>query len=202
MPQLKEFRAILSEEKGQRKQIQSDLDQTKIDIELLKEDIRFTQIARAIIQKVASETQKQLEYHISELVSLAMSGIFPNPYEFEVEFREHRGRTECQMNFKRNGQKVDPLMGGGGGPLDVASFALIPTVWSLKPTRNFLALDEPFKYLSRDLQPKASEMLKEISKRLGLQVLMVTHSPDLIEGADKIFKTSIKDGITEVSEDV
>ena len=30
-------------------------------------------------------------------------------------------------------------------------------------------------------------MLKEISEKLGLQIIMVTHSEELIEAADKVF---------------
>ena len=41
--------------------------------------------------------------------------------------------------------------------------------------------------LSRDLHHKAAEMLKEISEKLGLQIIMVTHSEELIEAADKVF---------------
>ena len=43
------------------------------------------------------------------------------------------------------------------------------------------------RFLSRDLHHKATEMLKEISEKLGLQIIMVTHSEELIEAADKVF---------------
>ena len=195
---LNKFKEKLTEKVGQQKQIKLTLAETEGDIASLKREIQFTETARAIIQKVAKETQRQLEYHISELVTLAMSGIFHDPYEFIAEFREQRGKTECSMYFKRNGQKVDPIYGGGGGPLDTASFALQPSIWSLKPTRNIIGLDEPFKFLSRNLQPRASEMIKEISKRLKLQILMITHSPDLIKNADKVFKVLIKEGVSQI----
>jgi DNA repair exonuclease SbcCD ATPase subunit len=186
--------------KGQKTQVETDLAETNKKIASLEREIIFTETARAIIQRVAKETQQQLEYHISELVTLAMSGIFPDPYKFVVEFREQRGKTECPMYFERNAQKVNPTFGGGGGPLETASFALQPSIWSLNPTRNFLGFDEPFKCLSRDLQPRAANMLKEISERLNLQILMITHSPDLTSAADKIFEISIEKGISKVKE--
>ena len=49
-----------------------------------------------------------------------------------------------------------------------------------------MIFDEPFKFLSRDLHEKASYMLKEISERFKMQIIMVSHSQELIDSADKI----------------
>ena len=105
------------------------------------------------------------------------------------------------MYFARDGIKVDPLTASGGGAVDIASFALRVASWSmqLKRSRPILLLDEPFRYVSADLLPKASAMLKEVSVKLGLQIIMVTHSEELMAEADKIFETHIRKGITDVN---
>ena len=117
-------------------------------------------------------------------------------------FVEKRNKTECNLFFERNGERIHPFDASGGGAVDVATSALRFSIWSLGKSRNVIGLDEPFRFLSRDLQPKAAEMLKEISHRLDLQMIMITHSPDLIEGADKIFRTSIKDNVTRINDDI
>ena len=73
--------------------------------------------------------------------------------------------------------------------------------WSMQrpKSRNVLILDEPFRYLSSNLLPRASEMLKQISEQLELQIIMVTHATELAEEADKIFEVSIKQGRTEIT---
>jgi len=195
---LKSLRTQLDGKRGQQKQIKADLERTSDDVTQLERDIHFTETARSIIQKVARETQQELEYHVSELVTLALAGVFPNPYEFNVRFKEKRNKTECQMFFTRNEQRVDPMNGGGGGPLSVAHPNLRFAIWSLQKTRPTIGLDEPFHFLSRDLQPKAAETLTQISKQIKLQILMVTHSPDLIESADRVFETKITKGVTTV----
>ena len=61
-----------------------------------------------------------------------------------------------------------------------------------------IILDEPLRFLSVDLQERASIMIKEISKKLGLQFLIVTHESTLASYADKVFETSIRKGITYI----
>ena len=196
--ELQAFRTILTRKQGQQQKIEDDLIKTREGINQLKSEVGFSETARIIIQKVAKATQAELEYYISELVTLAFASVFPDPYEFGVAFEEKRGKTECRMRFLRDGHEVNPLSGSGGGPLDIASTTLQFTIWSLNKTRAIIGLDEPFRFLSRDLQPKAGEMLKEVSKKLGLQILMVTHSEDLAACADKGFKFDIRKGITYV----
>ena len=162
--------------------------------DLLKEqqqdeiDIRKAQV---IIQQVAQTTQGQLEYHVSELVSLAMKSIFVDPYTMHLDFVLRRGKSEADLTFSSPGSddRIDPMTTTGGGSVDVASYALRLALWSLQRprTRATIAMDEPFRFLSKDLQPKASQMLAMISKKLGLQMLIVTHEEALVECADKIF---------------
>jgi ABC-type sugar transport system ATPase subunit len=50
-----------------------------------------------------------------------------------------------------------------------------------------MIFDEPMRFLSKDLVPKAIEMIKMLSEKLGLQFIMVSHIADFIEGSDKNF---------------
>jgi DNA repair exonuclease SbcCD ATPase subunit len=61
-----------------------------------------------------------------------------------------------------------------------------------------IILDEPFRFLSKDLQPRAGEMMNKLCKSLGLQIICVTHSQEIIENSDRIFEVTIKDGISKI----
>ena len=195
---LKDLRTTLTEKQGALRRIQSEIDTIETTLLTLKRDIGFTQTARVIIQTVAKQTQQQLEYYISELVTLAFASVFPNPYQFGVAFEEKRGKTECRMRFLRGDKEVNPLYGSGGGPLDIAATTLQFTIWSLNKTRNIIGLDEPFRFLSRDLQPRAGEMLREVAAKLNLQLLIITHSEALADCADKKFTFRIEKGVTKI----
>jgi DNA repair exonuclease SbcCD ATPase subunit len=104
-----------------------------------------------------------------------------------LQFVQRRGKMECDLLFVKDGNVSDDiLLTGGGGPADVASFALRLAAWSIGKTRPVQILDEPFKFLSRDLQIKASAMLKMVSEKFHCQFIMISHIPEIIEHADKI----------------
>jgi DNA repair exonuclease SbcCD ATPase subunit len=160
-------------------------------------------IARAIeiIQQVAKLTQQQLEIHISELVTLALEAVFPNPYKMVLKFETRRNRSEADLLLQdENGNLLSPMDSVGGGVVDVAAFALRIALWSLKRPRprTVMIMDEPFRFLSTDLQDRAGRMIKEISVKLGIQFIIVTHEENLLETADKVFKVFIKDGISSI----
>jgi len=155
---------------------------------------------QALFQKAAEMTQKQLEFHISGLVSTALAAVWDDPYEFKVEFIQRRGKTEADLWLIRNGSKIKPLDASGGGVVDILSIALRMAFWSLtKETRPLLILDEPFKHLSNNLQSKASAMLRMISKKLKLQILMISHIEELVANADRVFWARLQNGRTLIT---
>lgn len=162
--------------------------------------LRRHEQAREIIREVGLKTQEQLQYHIGDITSLALEAVFNDPYSLTVEFVQRRNKTECDLYFVRENEKVDPLSASGGGAVDVASFALRIASWSMtKPrTRSTIILDEPLRFLSADMQEKASQMIKELSEKLGLQFIIVTHEPILANYADRVFEVSIKKGKSKV----
>ena len=136
---------------------------------------------------------------MSELVTLALSGVFPDPYQFKLRFVVRRGKTEADLLFLRGEQEIDPLSASGGGVVDVAAFALRVALWRLSNgLRPVLILDEPAKFVSASLRENVGKMLKELSGRLGLQIIMITHIQEFAEIADRTFEVSKKDGSSSV----
>ncbi|MBW1976336.1 MAG: AAA family ATPase [Deltaproteobacteria bacterium] len=202
MNTVQQLRLELEQKKGKRAQIQSDLETCASELKELKRYLRRCERAREIIRQVGLKTQQQLEFHISDIVTMALEAVFPDPYLFKAEFIQRRNKTECDLWFVRDEDKVDPISSTGGGVIDIASFALRIASWSIQHPRSraVLFLDEPFKHLSIELLPKAAQVMKQLSEQLNLQVIMVTHSEELAEAADKTFLTSIAKGESTVKE--
>jgi len=181
---------------GQRNMLQKQLTDVEIRIETQEAHLKNCMKARTIIQTVAQTTQERLEHHISSLVTLALAAVFPDPYTFVLRFVKRREKTEADLIFVKDGNEGSPMDISGGGPLDVASFALRTATWAIKPTRNVLILDEPFRFVSRNLQLACSEMLKYISEKLEIQLLVVSHVPEIMDKADKIFTVTNENGMS------
>ena len=188
----------IERKKGERSTLQKILDEKTVELEKAVVHLENLQVARSLIQKAAQLTQEKLSSHISDLVSLALRSVFPDPYEFQAVFENRRNSMECDLNFVKDGHEYKPLDSCGYGAADIASFALRVAYWSLGDTRPLLIWDEPFRQLDKKKQPLAAEMVKRLSQELGLQIIIITHSEELAECADKVFNVTINNGISKV----
>lgn len=203
------LRNKIENRKGQRDQLQHSINATEQKIREGQRDLLRHERALEIVKQVGLTTQKQLEYHLSEQVSLAMEAVFDDPYKLKVDFQEKRGKTEVEILFTRRDLEFPPLGSAGGGTIDVASLALQIAYWAMrrdKKVRPLLLLDEPFSRLKGvDANRRALAIVQEISGRLGLQIIMVSDErvsrEDIISNADKVFHVAQgRDGVSKVKE--
>jgi len=186
------LRQTLERCKGERDRVERDLAKTTAEHDRLVTEGERIEEAQALLQEVARQTQQALEYRLGELVTLALEALWPGQeWRFRVRYELRRGRTEADLLFEdAEGHDVDPMTADGGGAVDVAGKMLQVACWSLRRPRSraVMVWDEPFRCLSSDLQPKMSAVLRELSERLGLQFIIVTHEEELLEAADRVFR--------------
>lgn len=198
--ELSNARDFLNDTKSRHKLLSERVDERIKEVKYWQRRYDGAGRARVIIQKVAQETQKNLEFHLSHLVTTALAAVFPEEIEFVARIEVRRGKTDCDLWFKEYGQEYNPLEGSGFGPVDVASFALRITFWSLNKNRATFVLDEPFRNVSPDLQHKVSDMLQMVSEKLGVQIIMVSHQEDINVSADKTFVARKEGKVTKLEE--
>ena len=206
MSSITQIRQKLEQRKGQRSEVEQTITDNVQAVKDQERSLRRHEEAREIIRVVGQKTQNQLSFHIKDITSLAMEAVFNNPYALAMEFVNRRNKTECDLYFERDGNRVEPLDGGGGGAADVAAFALRVASWSLQRphTRNVLLLDEPFKHLKGENENRrVLEMLRKISQELKMQIIMVSDErisrEATIEATDRLFEVSIRNGISKIT---
>jgi len=205
--QIQALRNRLEYKKGQLNQIQQSISDLEDKIQLGKRQLIRHERALEITKQVGLTTQKQLEYHLAEQVSLAMEAVFDDPYRLIVNFLEKRGKTEVELLFSRRDMEFPPLGSAGGGAIDIASLALRIAYWAMrrdKKIRPLLLLDEPFSQLKgEEANKRALAIMQEISKNLKLQIITISDEriprEDIIDNADKVFQISQgKNGVSKV----
>lgn len=166
----------------------NELQATKVDIET----------AQAVAVSAAHETQEQLSQRIASIVQCALDTVFPaSGYTFQIDFGQRANKSQIELVLLENGQSINDY---GGGLRDIISFALRLAVLSLGTSDRVLVLDEPMKFLSQDMRETGAQLLVELSHKLGMQIICVTHLPEIVSVADKVFvvtKTGDKSAVTE-----
>jgi DNA repair exonuclease SbcCD ATPase subunit len=197
-----ELRNLLERKRGVHDRILNDIAEIKERISGNQQKLDRHEEAREVVRTVALKIQQQLQFQISSVTSLALNTVYDEPYELIIEFIQRRNKTECDLYFMRDDNRYDPIDDSGGGVVNVASFALRVASWHMQQprSRNVLILDEPFGQVSVDLLPRVSEMIRQISKSLKLQLIMITHANELIESADRSFYVYKQNGISHVKE--
>jgi len=194
MSNIRKLRNTLEQQKGKRKQLEKSITETKLDLSQNRKSLKRHEKARELIREAGLKTQQSLAYSISEITSLALETVFDDPYSLEVEFVQRRNKTECDLYFSRDGNRTDPMDASGGGSVDVAAFALRIASWSMMhpKLRPVIILDEPFNRLKgEDANLRVLRMIKEISKKLNIQIIAVSderiNHEDLINNVDRTF---------------
>ena len=196
---------------GRKLEKENKLKKLKKENKNLRRENHYAEKALILIQKTANETQEQLRYQLTELPKLALSSVFDDPYEFDVQFEIRRGKTEVDFYFVRDGERFSPKENTGLGAVDVAGMSLRPALWSMKNPRSraTIFLDEPFKHLKgEEANKRALAILSEICKPRpeqnwpGLQIVMIADErasrEDLLEVSDCVYEFSMKKRETRV----
>jgi hypothetical protein len=160
------------------------------EVARLKDLSQTSEEVRMFFTLLADQQRKDLEQKVEALVDYGVQSVFGPTYRFKVtsELRGKSVRTEFWLI--EDGLQLPLLDATGGGVGDVVSFLLRVVILCLaRPVqRRVLVLDEPFKFVSASHFVTLSALLQELSGSLGIQLIMVTHKPELLEAATTIVR--------------
>lgn len=196
---LTEYQKKLNKAQGQKNYIQKELAKTKRNVLSQTGYLETVEKARAYIQLKAEETQNQISIRIEDIVQMAIDTCFSEQnIEFKLKFESKRNRTEAKLLLVKEGWEMDALDSSGEGFIDLETFGLRIGSWTLEQSDNVIILDEPFKNLDNKRKPLAGEILRELSKRLNLQMIIATHDKGIVDVADRVFNIEHKKGVSKI----
>ena len=156
-----------------------------IDLEHKKEIyLKSIEILDVAQQSVRTSIKDGFE----NIVTYALQYVFGLDYVFELDFGRKGNLQEVNFQVKSSSLHggYDPVDTSGGGVLDVVSLALRVAILELHKPRieGPIILDESFKHLSRQYLQSAGGFLEALADRVGRQIIIVTHQPEIVKMAD------------------
>lgn len=151
---------------------------------------------QSIIERVSSSNIAQIESLVNDALEVIF---FDQNIRFSIESSEKRGATAYTWTLTKDGIEGNINSFGGGV---VAVPALVLKALSLVLSRKYplLVLDESLSFVSAEYIPHVSQFLLQLSKQLGVTVVLVTHQPQFSESADMVYRftTDKKKGASRV----
>ena len=147
------------------------------------------ELSKNIIIELGNKTQENVLNYIENTVTLAIQSVFGDEFKFKITADVKRDQQEIYFFIEHNDNQVEPKEDTmSGGIIDLCSFALRIIYWSLENPRSMpvILLDEPFKHVSEGFRNQVSSFVSELSKLVGIQIIMVSHSENLIQNADNV----------------
>ena len=135
---------------------------------------------------VSANYRDQLCNLFTSLVTEALTSIFEKDIRFNIKLYSYRNEPAIDVSVIENNLEVDPQKSCGGGLNDIISFVIKIIFIYLKKSSRIIILDEPLKFLSRDYIEQSSNFIHDISKRMNIQIILVSHKPDLEINCDKL----------------
>jgi DNA repair exonuclease SbcCD ATPase subunit len=196
---IKEYRDKYSKAFARRSLLSEQQQKVQQDIATLSSREKAIEETVSYVQQIAKQTQEQVKFQLEDIVNMALNAVYASKYRFSVLIEAKRGGTEAKLVLlNENGDELDPMDSTGGGVCDILSFALRIALLIISKNDRILIMDEPFKYISKDVKESAMEIIKRISHDLDVQIICVTHDAELIECSDRVFQVTQKEGVSHV----
>ena len=184
--------------------------QTKLDSN--KNTINTWKKCVALINQCLPAEREKVTKCIENLVTSALQASGYEDYSFKMKTIQKETKSELMFVLIKQIDSIEveiELAYGtcGGGILNIVAIALKLIVKILFKNVNEapLILDESFGDLSKDKSKNLIKFISDVSKKFGIQVILITHDPNitLIDEKtrpliDKLYHISLEHGVSKI----
>lgn len=172
----------LAAQELQIQQIEAEKKALESEIQIL------TFSSKALSELVKSVSVESLE-SVEKLITYGLRTTIPDQdLSLEIEVASKRGAPWIDFELKQGYGKAPILESFGGGAAAVISFLLRLLVCKRLKLAPLMLLDEPFSFVSAEYVGNLARLLRELSEKLGMNLLLVTHQPEFVKFAHHAFE--------------
>lgn len=163
------------------------------------EDAEITIKARLLLETYSEVEQETLKAKVEDLVSAGLQTIFGGDYRFRIESKTLRGQAAMDFTITKGLIERDPMDSHGGGLVNIVSLVLRLVIVALTPGMGrTVVLDEPFAQVSQGYIEAVGDFCRQLVDSTGIQLLIVSHEPEIAERADQAYRLFSRDGQTMI----
>jgi len=167
--------------KKQKKELSEVITDIKKNIEILTK-------TSAVLKHLLDFMVKDEIERMSGLITYGLKSIFDDQnLVFSPEMTKKGGKIYIDLKTSNNGIEGD-FESFGGSVAVIESFLLRILCVLKKNLAKLMLLDETFAAVGEEYIANTSNLIKELSKKLELDVLLVTHQKDFQQNADHIYR--------------
>jgi len=189
MPSLQTLKSTLDDLQAEYRVTSKNLQEYTAQYEALGVEITKLDDMQEMFQIASKLMYDNLSIKLGNIITEGLSIVFPEEeLTFTIEFVERRNTIEADLYLlDKSNNKYHPLDAVGGGVADFISILLRCTYVILSTYDNTLVCDEPLKFLDRERISLGAEFINKLCMDFDLQILMVSHIPEIIELAEKVY---------------
>ncbi len=202
---LARWSSALSAEEGKRSLLLAQRAEAEEARTQAQADLALWEQVSTLFAHTAEAAREQMRRHVEHTVTAALQAVFGAEFSFRIELAVKAGLPVAEWKvsspYGDTMLETDPEDARGGGIVDVVSMALRLAVLELYQSPRLegpIVLDEPARMISAEFQASFADFLKAYSSEVHRQVIMVTHSADLAEGATRRYMVSQANGQSDV----
>lgn len=202
LKQAQSAQVALARIKGDRDSLVRRRTIAESEIETYKaEQIELLKTKAVLDDLVKSFIGFQLD-RIKEYVGYGLKTVIPDQeldFECEITTKANKPWVEF-LTVNADGISANALDGFGGSVAQIESLILrVLAILQLK-LYPLIVLDESLNAVSEEYLPNLSHLLSELSKQLGVKILLVTHNKEILHSATRIYKASERGGSLHIEE--
>lgn len=188
---------------GQRETLTAQLAENNLRLQdIIAEEDTFLK-AGSLLQSVSEKTRNESIGRIESIVTSALQEVLDNVnIEFVILFENKRNAVSVDFKIRDNmvGTDMDLLVGEAGGLKNLVSTILRLIIIDLHSPaiKGPIILDEVGANISLEYQQRFGRFLKDYSRMIGRQIILISHSTSVMVEADKEIRLSQVGGVSKV----
>lgn len=189
----------LSKKKTENEILEEHMVEAKNKVKLAAEKLEIGKDALVFLENVANSRRNVMKDKIQSVITESVRLIYGNNYKVELSYSTKNNRSYMDIEVVKQTEKGEvrrTMEGIGGSVSDSIAVPLrLLVILGSSETSRVCILDEGYKHVDRRRIELVSEFVKDISHKLGIQIIMCSHHTAMIDRADKVYKIWDDNGV-------